>query len=166
MFDAERVRASWQRESAAIDTLIDQLDERAATMPIREDGWTAQDLVGHVANAARGFLHAIQGNLSESFDIDALNEQRRQHGRQRSWSDTVRYWQRVRDEVAAFLADSHDGIGDEPATLTWLPQITTKGDALRAMIVHTRSHRQELEQGATSGRQTTDHGRQTTEEKV
>lgn len=150
MFEIQRVRASWQRESAAIDALIDQLDDHAAATPIRDDGWTAQDILGHIANAARAFVHGIQGAITETFDIDELNEQRRQRGREKPWSDTVRYWRRARDEVAAFLADASDGIGDEPATLTWLPQLTTKGDALRALIVHTRSHRQELEHGLQS----------------
>ena len=58
MFDLHRVRASWQRESAAVDAVIQELDQAA-----------------------------------------------------------------------------------------WVPQIETAGDALRALIIHTRSHRVELEQG-------------------
>ncbi|WP_026370185.1 DinB family protein [Kallotenue papyrolyticum] len=147
MFEIERVRASWQRESAAIDALIDALDEQAATTPIRDDGWTTQDLLGHIASAARGFLRAVQGQAVPVVDVDAFNEQQRQRGRQRPWSATRDYWRQVRDEVAAYLAQADDSIGDQAAQLAWLPQVRSVGEALRAMIIHTRTHRQELEQG-------------------
>lgn len=147
MFDIERVRTTWQREAAAIDALVGTINELTATEPIRHDSWTAQDLLGHIANAARAFLACIQGQMTAPFDVDAANEQQRQRGRQHSWPQTVDYWQRTRDEVAAFLASADSSIGQQPATLPWMPQIKTAGEALRVMMLHTRSHRQELEQG-------------------
>lgn len=147
MFEIERVRASWQRESAAIDALIDALDDRAATVPIRDDGWTTQDILGHIANAARGFVRAVQGQAVPLVDVDAFNEQQRLRGRQRPWAATRDYWRQVRDEIAAYLAQATDAVGDQAVQLAWLPQIATKGEALRALIIHTRSHRLELEQG-------------------
>lgn len=147
MFDIERVRASWQREAAAIDALVATINEATATEPIRNDGWTTQDLLGHIANTAHAFLVFIQGRATASVDVHAFNEQQRQRGREYSWSQTVEYWQRSRDEVVAFLAACDSGAGEQPVNLPWLPQIKTAGDALRALIIHTRSHREELEQG-------------------
>lgn len=147
MFDIERVRASWQRESAAIDALVTTINDATATEPIRHDGWTTQDLLGHISNTAHGFLMYIQGQASATVDVHALNEQQRQRGRSYGWSQTVSYWQRTRDEVSAFLSATDNSTAEQPANLPWLPQIKTAGDALRALIIHTRSHREELEQG-------------------
>jgi len=147
MFDIERVRASWQRESTSIDAIIDGINDMTALEPIRADGWSTQDLVGHIANAARGFLAYIRGDATQGVNIDEFNEQKRQQGRQRSWTDVQAYWRRARDEVAAFLANADNGIADQPATIPHLPQVKTAGEALRILIIHTRSHREELELG-------------------
>jgi uncharacterized protein (TIGR03083 family) len=152
MFDLNRVRVSWQRECAAIDALVQPLNDRAAQQPIRDDGWTTQDIVGHVANVARAFVHQLQSGAAPpavtSLDVDALNHHQRERNRTRPWPDVLDYWQRTRDEVTAFLDASSADIGERPAHLPWLPQVHTASDVLRALILHTRSHRQELEQGS------------------
>lgn len=147
MFDIERVRTSWQREAEAIDRIVTTINDAIATEPIRSDGWTTQDLLGHIANAARGFLAYIRGTTAAAIDIDAFNEQRLQQGRQRAWSDTLAYWERVKGEVADFLQSADNAIGDQPVTMAHLPHVHTASDALRTLIVHTRSHREDLEQG-------------------
>lgn len=151
MFDVERVRASWQREAAAIDAVVATINDMTATEPLRSDGWTTQDVLGHIANTAHGFLVYIQGQASDPVDVHALNEQQRQRGRQYPWSRTLSYWQRTRDEVSTFLAATDSTSAEQPANLPWLPQIKTAGDALRALIIHTRAHREELEQGFAPG---------------
>lgn len=145
MFDIERVRASWQREAAAIDALVGAINDMTATEPIRNDGWTTQDLLGHIANTAHGFLMYIQRKATDTVDIDAFNEERRQRGREYPWTGTLSYWQRTRDEVTAFLAAVDSSSAEQAVNLPWLPQIKTTGDALRALIIHTRDHRAELE---------------------
>lgn len=147
MFDIERVRASWQKEAAAIDALVLTMNEHTAAEPIRGDGWSAHDLLGHVANAARAFLAYIRGERTEAIDVHAANDAARERGRARSWAEVQAYWQRARDEVSAFLASCDNTAAEQPASLPWVPQIKTVGDAVRALILHTRSHRQELEQG-------------------
>lgn len=147
MFDIERVRTSWQREAAAIDALIGTINEMTATEPLRHDSWTAQDLLGHIANAAHAFLVYIQDQGAPAIDVDAVNEQQRERGQQYPWPKTVAYWQRTRDNVATFLASADSSIGEQPTSLPWMPEIKTAGDVLRVMILHTRSHRQELERG-------------------
>lgn len=84
MFDIERVRASWQREAAAIDAIVGTMNDQSAAQPVRSDGWTTHDLVGHIANSARGFLAYIEGRATQTIDIDAFNEDRLQRGRERS----------------------------------------------------------------------------------
>lgn len=154
MFDIERVRASWQREATAIETLVESLDEQAATQALRDDGWTAQDLLGHIGNAARGFVAAIDGRIAGDIDIDSLNAQQRERGRQRSWSDTRAYWRRARDEVQALIDRSDSSVDQQPVTMSWLPNIKNAGDALRGLIIHTRSHREEIEHGLAAARRT------------
>lgn len=147
MFDIERVRASWQREVEAIEAVVGTINDMTAAEPLRSDGWTTQDVLGHISNTAHGFLMYIQGKASGTVDIHALNEQQRERGRGYPWSQTLSYWQRTREEVTSFLAENDNSIAEQPVNMSWLPQIKTSGDALRALIIHTRSHREELEQG-------------------
>ena len=153
MFDLNRVRASWQRESDAIDAIVQRLDEEAARRPIRNDGWTAQDILGHIADSARAFVKQLQTNkplpIGIVIDIDALNEQQRERSQNQPWIDVIGYWTYTRDDIAGFLQAAPDDIGERPAHLPWLPSVTTAGDLLRILIVHTRNHRQELERGIT-----------------
>ncbi len=60
MFDLERVRASWQRERDLIDAMVRKLDDAQGRQPIRDDGWTTHDLLGHVAQATGAFLRQLQ----------------------------------------------------------------------------------------------------------
>jgi uncharacterized protein (TIGR03083 family) len=147
MFDIERVRQSWEREAAAIDAVVQTINDATASEPIRPDGWTAQDLLGHIGNAARGFLVGVRDGQVPRVDVDQFNEQQRQRGRQRAWPDTLGYWARVRDEITTFLAGLDSSIADKPVDLPHLPQIQTAGAALRVLIIHTRGHREELERG-------------------
>jgi uncharacterized damage-inducible protein DinB len=144
MFDIDRVRASWRREAEAIDRIVDQLDEAAAKATLREDGWSAQDLVGHIASAARGFVAYIDGRQGGAIDVDAFNHEQRERNRGRPWSDVQGYWRRARDEVGALLERVDASIAERPVQMPWLPEIKNGGQALRAMIIHTRGHREEL----------------------
>jgi uncharacterized damage-inducible protein DinB len=151
MFDIERVRTSWARESAQIDAIVLPMSAEAAARSIRDDGWSTQDLLGHIASSAHVFIQFIQSHESPPFgddvDIHHLNEQQRQRQRHRDWSEVQAYWQRVRDEVAAFLAASNNDLGAQPARLPWMSNVQTAGDTLRLLILHTKSHREELVRG-------------------
>ena len=147
MFDVERVRSSWQREVAAIDAVAGTINEHTAHEPLRSDGWTAHDLLGHIANAARGLGLAVRNGALDAVNLDEFNEQQRQRGRERSWPEVQAYWAKARDEVGALLAEVDAGLAEQAATVPHLPMIQTRGDALRALILHTRSHREELERG-------------------
>jgi len=144
MFDIDRVRAGWQREAAAIDKIVDRLDEQAAKAALREDGWSAQDLIGHIATAARGFVAYVDSKQAGAIDVNAFNHQQRERNRGRPWADVQRYWRRTRDETSAYLAQLDASLAERPVHLPWLPAIRNAGDALRALIIHTRGHREEL----------------------
>lgn len=147
MFDIERIRASWQREAAAVDAVVGTINDSTAHEPVRGDGWSTQDLLGHIANSARGLMIAARDGAVAAINLDEFNEQQRQRGRSRAWQDVQAYWGKARDEVAAFLADVDGTIADKPVSLPHLPTVQTAGDALRVLIMHTRSHREEIEQG-------------------
>lgn len=144
MFNIDRVRSSWQREAQAIDSIVDRLDEPTAKAPLREDGWSAHDLVGHIASAARGFVAYIDGRRSGAIDVDAFNHQQRELNHDRPWADVQAYWRRTRDDVGLLLGRLDASLAEQPVQLPWVPAIRTVGDALRAMIIHTRGHREEL----------------------
>jgi uncharacterized protein (TIGR03083 family) len=146
MFDIERVRTGWQREAAAIDAAVLTINDLTAAEPVRADGWTSHDLLGHISNAARGFLAYIRGDVSGVLNVDEWNEQQRERGRQRAWTDVQQYWERARDEVTNFLAEADNSLAERPVQLSHLPQVKNAGDVLRVLILHTRSHREELEQ--------------------
>lgn len=149
MFDLNRVRSSWQRESAAIDALITELSEEDARREIRNDGWTTHDIVGHTGSSARAFLRQLQPDMAipvtMPFDLDTANAQQRDRNQPRPWPDVLSYWQRTRDEVTTFLDTAPADLGDHAVHLPWRPEVSTAGDALRLLILHTRSHREELE---------------------
>jgi uncharacterized protein (TIGR03083 family) len=150
MFEIERVRQSWQRESDAIDAIVLTINDATATQPIRNDGWTTQDLLGHIAHTARSFLAYVteRDDVPRApFDVDAYNAAQRAKNQARPWLDVLNYWQRTRDEIVVQLAGFDNALGAQPVGLPWLPDVQTKGEALRIMILHTRQHRQELEQG-------------------
>ena len=150
MFDIERVRASWARETAQIDAIVLSMSAEVAARPVRDDGWTTQDLLGHVATSAKVFVQFIVSDappFGDNVDIHDLNEQQRKRQQQRSWPEVQAYWQRVRDDVTAFLAAGTNDLGAQPARLPWMPTVQTAGDALRLLILHTKSHREELVRG-------------------
>ncbi|MBV9791875.1 MAG: DinB family protein [Chloroflexi bacterium] len=150
MFDIERVRASWARETAQIDAIVLSMSADLAARPVRDDGWTTQDLLGHIATSAKVFVQFIGSDappFGDNVDIHDLNEQQRKRQQQRSWPEVQAYWQRVRDDVTAFLAAGTNDLGAQPARLPWMPTVQTAGDALRLLILHTKSHREELVRG-------------------
>jgi uncharacterized protein (TIGR03083 family) len=153
MFEIERVRASWQRETEMIDAVVLSMSEEAARQPVRDDGWSTQDLLGHIANSARVFVDFIRSPtppLGEGVDVHSLNDQQRQRNLARPWADVQAYWQQVRDDVAAFLKASTTELGEQPAQLPWMPNTQTASDVLRLLILHTRSHREELVRGTAA----------------
>lgn len=150
MFDIERVRASWARETAQIDAIVLSMSAELAARPVRDDGWTTQDLLGHIATSAKVFVQFIVSDappFGDNVDIHDLNEQQRKRQQQRSWPEVQAYWQRVRDDVTAFLVAGTNDLGTQPTRLPWQPTVQTAGDALRLLILHTKSHREELVRG-------------------
>lgn len=150
MFDIERVRASWARETAQIDAIVLPMDAEAAARPVRDDGWSTQDLLGHIATSAKVFVQFMGSDtppFGENVDVHELNEQQRRRQQQRAWPEVLAYWQRVRDDVAAFLAAATNDLSAQPVRLPWMPTVQTAGDALRLLILHTKSHREELVRG-------------------
>jgi hypothetical protein len=150
MFEIERVRASWARETAQIDAIVLPMSAEAAARPVRDDGWNTQDLLGHIASSAKVFVQFIASDtppFDDNVDVHQLNEQQRKRQQQRAWPEVQAYWQRVRDDVSAFLATAGNDLGAQPARLPWLPTVQTAGDALRLLILHTKSHREELVRG-------------------
>jgi uncharacterized damage-inducible protein DinB len=152
MFDINRVRSSWQREAAAIDAIIENMSADTAQQPIREDGWTIQEIVGHIASTSRASVRQLQPDAvlpsGSNVDLHAFNEEQRQRDQQRAWSDVQSYWQRAREEVTEFLELCDNSIAEQPVHLSWVPQVQTAGDLLKVLILHTRSHREELERGS------------------
>jgi uncharacterized protein (TIGR03083 family) len=151
MFDLERVRASWQRERDLIDAMVRKLDDAQGRQPIRDDGWTTHDLLGHVAQATGAFLRQLQPDQAlpsgVPVNVDQLNAQARERNINRPWPEVLAYWQRARDEMTTFLHAAPADVGEQSVHVPWQPEITTAGDLLRLLILHTRSHREELEQG-------------------
>lgn len=150
MFEIERVRASWARETAQIDAIVLPMSAEVAARPVREDGWSTQDLLGHIATSAKVFVQFIASDappFGDNVDIHDLNEQQRKRQQRRSWPEVQAYWQQVRDDVTAFLVAGTSDLGGQPARLPWMPNVQTAGDALRLLILHTKSHREELVRG-------------------
>lgn len=107
-------------------------------------------VLGHIATSAKVFVQFIASDappFGDNVDIHDLNEQQRKRQQRRSWPEVQAYWQQVRDDVTAFLVAGTSDLGGQPARLPWMPNVQTAGDALRLLILHTKSHREELVRG-------------------
>ncbi len=153
MFDVQRVQQSWQQEVDGMNGLVCDLSEAEAQAPIREDGWTTQDLVHHIVSTARAFGRMARPQeaggitLSSAHERDRWNDEQRLKNAETSWSTTRQSWTKTSHEMSALLANLTSADAERLVTIPWLPQVSNVGDMLRVLVIHTRSHHSELSNG-------------------
>ena len=146
----ELLAALEQERAALLDVLPRFSDEQWAAAK-RDDGWSAQDIALHLADANYGLALMALGDLAPplEFDqqtgwmagLDEYNEQRRA-------KNAAQPREKVQSRSAKALDEARraiENVDDLDAPGPYGP-VHTKRQWLQRIVGHTRMHRQDLEQ--------------------
>ncbi len=125
------------------------LDEAALDLPARDDGWTARDILAHMAAGHEGMLALAQGRVPgglafEQFDLDAHNEAQRQDARSLSLAEVLARLEAARSQVRAYIQGVDEASYGEVVRTPWMGE-HSKGQFLLFPALHEGGHRAELE---------------------
>lgn len=149
-WDASRLLATLSREQAALTEVLSQFDDDSWTTSARADGWTVQDIVGHLLDSTYGLSRMVLGEIPSTLPTDQntgwviadeFNEQRRTSNRLLERSKMM---QRLQGAFAT-AQRAIEQISDPDAAGPFGPK-TTKGMVLRRVVGHIKDHRSELEE--------------------
>jgi uncharacterized protein (TIGR03083 family) len=128
---------------------IGGLDEATLNMPARDDGWTARDILAHMASGHEGMLALARGKLPsgqsfDSFDLDEHNEAQRQRARDLPLADVLAWLEAARAEVRAHIEHVDQTEYGDLVRTPWMGD-HPKGQFLMYPALHEGGHRAELE---------------------
>ena len=147
----------FDKESARIWETIDAHAEAELTKPIRDDGWTALQILAHLAIANRGLLslakthHRAAGAgqevpVDDSFDVHRWNVEQVALWADRSLADVRNEWAETQRRFHEFTASLSEADLELPARfVTGKPM--SLGELIGSITLHLRVHRQEIERG-------------------
>ncbi len=148
----------FDNESASIWSMIDSHTEDDLTRPIRDDGWTAFQILSHLAISSRGLLSlakaqyraGISGqevpNPAAEFDLDRWNVEQVALWAERSLDDVRTALAETQQRLHAFIAELSEADLELPARfVTGKPM--KLGQLQGAIPYHLGVHRQEIERG-------------------
>ena len=90
-----------------------------------DGGWTAQDVLAHIAAWDRELVRAVDEVLAEerpsfiTYDVDAFNARAVAAMRERPWEATVAELRQAHDRLLAWMADVSDADWERPSAYTW-----------------------------------------------
>ncbi|GIV95646.1 MAG: hypothetical protein KatS3mg057_0303 [Herpetosiphonaceae bacterium] len=148
---AHKAIGYFEKERQAVEALLAQVPEERWAAVRREDGWTAVEILGHMAAATDGLAQVARYTLEhgrpsfkEPFDIDRFNEGHHRRHAGLSLAEIRAEWEAAAGRVADFLSSLSPEQWQHPASTPWgLGQ--TVEDVMLAATYHLRSHRLELE---------------------
>jgi uncharacterized damage-inducible protein DinB len=125
------------------------LDETALDLPARDDGWTARDILAHMASGHEGMLALAQGRVPgglafDAFELDAHNEAQRQRARSLSLAQVLARLEAARGEVRAYIEQVDETEYGDLVHTPWMGE-HLKGRFLMYPALHEGGHRAELE---------------------
>ena len=147
----EELLEALEQERAALLDLLPRFSEERWRSATRGDGWTAHDIVMHLADSNYGLALIVLGELQPPLKLDEAsgwmqgldeyNEQRRQKNaalsREKALSRTVNALDQARRAI--------ETVDDLAAPGPYGP-VHTKGQWLQRIVQHTRIHRRDIEQ--------------------
>lgn len=145
----ERVLRILDDQASKTARAIAGLDEAAFDSPVRADGWTGKEILGHMASGHEGLLALAQGRMPDevafdSFDIDAYNEAQRQRTRDLSLDEVLAWLEAARGAVRAYVEQVDAAEFGDLVRTPWLGD-HAKGQFLIFPALHEGGHRVELE---------------------
>lgn len=147
----ERLLTALDRERAALLDLLPRFSDEQWRTVAREDGWTAHDIVMHLADANYGLALIVLGEIQPPLQLDEAsgwmaglddyNEQRRQKNAALSREKALSRSANALDQARRAI----ESVDDLDAPGAYGP-VHTKGQWLQRIVQHTRIHRRDLEQ--------------------
>jgi uncharacterized damage-inducible protein DinB len=125
------------------------LDEATLDLPARDDGWTARDILAHIASGHEGMLALAQGRVPgglafESFSLDEHNEAQRQLARSLTLGEVLDRLEAARGQVRAFIEQEDEARYGDVVHTPWMGG-HARGQFLMYPALHEGGHRVELE---------------------
>ena len=138
----EQLLAAYAAEEAELTALLARIPDAAWQTIQREDGWTIHDIVCHIADGASGIPRLVlEGPPPAGFDLNTLNEQRRQQNCSLPRPE-------VEGRLKAGFAAARSAAEQAPELAAPGPfgPDRTVGQWLQIIALHSAGHRQEIEQ--------------------
>ncbi|HYF65529.1 MAG TPA: DinB family protein [Herpetosiphonaceae bacterium] len=148
----------FDKETAAIWALIDSHSEDELRAPIRDDGWTAFQILSHMAISSRGILSLAKaqyrarkagqefGGAGPGFDIHRWNEEQVAAWSDHSLEQVRTEWTETGRQFHAFSSSLSAEDLELPVRFADGTPLTL-GELLGVITFHLRTHRQELSRG-------------------
>jgi uncharacterized damage-inducible protein DinB len=145
----ERLLRILESQAQKTAQAIDGLDEVTLNLPARDDGWTAKDILGHMASAHEGMLALAQGRIpaghaAAPFDLDQHNEAQRQRARNLPLVQVLAWLEAARGNVRAYIEVVDEAEYGDLVHTPWMGD-HPKGQFLMYPALHEGGHRAELE---------------------
>jgi uncharacterized damage-inducible protein DinB len=145
----ERILRILDAQAEKTARAIAGLDEATLNLPARDDGWSAKEILAHMASGHEGMLALARGRLSAEqasgdFDLDAHNEAQRLRSRDLPLADVLILLDRARQEVRAYIEQVDEADLNQIVRTPWMGD-HPKGRFLIYPALHEGGHRAELE---------------------
>lgn len=145
----ERILRILDAQAEKTARAIAGLDEVTLNSLARDDGWTAKEILAHMASGHEGMLALAQdrGPTMEApgaFDLDAHNEAQRQRTRDLPLADVLALLDRARQQVRIYVGQVDEAELNEVVCTPWMGD-HPKGQFLIYPALHEGGHRAELE---------------------
>lgn len=145
----ERILRILDAQAEKTARAIAGLDEATLNLPARDDGWTAKEILAHMASGHEGMLALAQGRgpageASGNFDLDAHNEAQRQRTRDLPLADVLALLDRARQQVRAYVTQVDEAELNQIVRTPWMGD-HPQGQFLIYPALHEGGHRAELE---------------------
>ena len=145
----ERILRILDAQAEKTARAIAGLDEATLNLPARDDGWTAKEILAHMASGHEGMLALAQGRgpseqVSGAFDLDAHNEAQRQRTHDLPLAEVLVLLDQARQKVRAYVEQVGETELNQIVSTPWMGD-HPQGQFLIYPALHEGGHRAELE---------------------
>jgi|GEM_PF-2294422 len=145
----ERILRILDAQAEKTARAIAGLDGAMLNLPARDDGWTAKEILSHMASGHDGMLALAQGRMpteqaSGFFDLDAHNEAQRQRTRDLPLADVLAMLDQARQRVRIYVEQVDEAELNQIVCTPWMGD-HPQGQFLIYPALHEGGHRAELE---------------------
>ena len=144
----ERLLRILDGQAAKTRSVLAGLEEAQLSQPARDDGWTAKEILAHMAWGHEGMLacalEQVPGGQDESaFDLNAYNEARRLTAAAMSAAEVLAWLEDARGRVRALIEQVDEARFQDTVHTPWMGD-HPMGQFLMFPSLHEGGHRTEL----------------------